>query len=164
MGAAAGTIEVQVEVDVQRNLVRAVATGATELRTRDLGAGEHPPEARRAMAARSMGCDESAVQVRASTDGFEVMVVEREDARLLGFWKERRQWLRVAHAACSCSRATAACAAATGKEIPDVFLVVGRRIVDLSGLSVADQVVSLGQAEMEGLPSETEVVIVSSLR
>ena len=34
-GAAPGTVEVSVEVDTQRNIVRAIAVGATEMRSRD---------------------------------------------------------------------------------------------------------------------------------
>src|SRR5690606_21991561 len=36
MGASADSVEVQIEIDAQKNIVRATATGTTELRTRDL--------------------------------------------------------------------------------------------------------------------------------
>ncbi|MGC8840179.1 MAG: hydantoinase/oxoprolinase family protein, partial [Candidatus Sumerlaeaceae bacterium] len=36
MGAAPETVEVQIEIDAQKNILRASATGTTELRTRDL--------------------------------------------------------------------------------------------------------------------------------
>ncbi|MEB3237561.1 MAG: hydantoinase/oxoprolinase family protein [Candidatus Sericytochromatia bacterium] len=187
LGAAPGTIEVQVEVDAQRNLVRAVATGATELRTRDLVDAERSPEERQALAARSLAVAPDQVRQLAETEAHEVLGVQRDEARLLGFWRERRLALRVVdregiirlqtnHGAVETTRhgdlggtlqrflETRARYGDGGKEIPDVFLLVGRRIVDLSGLSSAEQVVSLGQAELEGLPSEAPVVLVGSLR
>jgi DNA-binding Lrp family transcriptional regulator len=187
LGATPGTIEVQVEVDTQRNLVRAVATGATELRTRDLSEAERAPEERLALAARSLGVGPEQVRQLAGTEAHEVLGAQRDESRLLGLWRERRLGLRVVdregvirlqtnHGAVETTRhgdmaatlqrflETRARYGDGGKEIPDVFLLVGRRIVDLSGLSSAEQVVSLGQAELEGLASDAPVVLLGSLR
>ncbi|MEB3299674.1 MAG: hydantoinase/oxoprolinase family protein [Candidatus Sericytochromatia bacterium] len=187
LGAAAGTIEVHLEVDPQRNLVRAIATGATELRTRDLVGAERPQAERLAVAARSLGVGEKELRSLATTEAHEVLGATREVARFAGFWRERRLGLRVMdfegvirlqtnHGAVESTRhgelgpalkqflETRARYGDGGKEIPDVFLLAGRRIVDLSGLSSAEQVVSLGLAELEGLPPEAPIVLVGALR
>ncbi len=53
-GAARESVEVDVSVDSQRNIVRAAASGATELRTRDLRRAEAGEDERRTIAAESM--------------------------------------------------------------------------------------------------------------
>ena len=51
-----------------------------------------------------------------------------------------------------------------GRSLPDVHLLIGRRIVDLSGLAEMEQVLALAGSELENLPEEETVVIVASQR
>src|SRR5690606_39500814 len=44
MGADPASVEVQIEIDAQKNILRASATGTTELRTRELGREALAPE------------------------------------------------------------------------------------------------------------------------
>ena len=44
---------------------------------------------------------------------------------------------------------------------PDMFLIVGGQVVDLSGVNSIDQVLTLGRSELEGLPDEAPVALIS---
>jgi len=44
---------------------------------------------------------------------------------------------------------------------PDMFIVAGRRIVDLCGITAVDQAIAISRGELEGLPPDTPVVLIS---
>ena len=44
---------------------------------------------------------------------------------------------------------------------PDMFVVCGRRIVDLCGVTALDQAIAISRGELEGLPPEAPVVLIS---
>ena len=44
---------------------------------------------------------------------------------------------------------------------PDVFVIAGRRVVDLSGVTALDQALAIGRSELEGLAPETPVALIS---
>jgi len=46
--------------------------------------------------------------------------------------------------------------------MPEVFLVQGGRIVDLTGLATASQVLSLAEIETKGLEADEPVFVISS--
>ncbi len=116
MGAAGDTIEVFVEVDAQRNLLRATAEGATEIRRQELQTKASGPAERRALVQASLGRpahddeqsqrtrqraaqeserDGEVPQIVASGAGFEVWAAELPVKRLWGLVRERRRAVRV---------------------------------------------------------------------
>ncbi|MBU6429722.1 MAG: hydantoinase/oxoprolinase family protein, partial [Cyanobacteria bacterium REEB65] len=176
-GAAPGTVEVQVEIDAAKNIVRAIATGATELRTRDTRAPGASAEGIRTVAARSIGEPPEHLDLLAQTDALQVWGAHLKTRRLWGLLKHERTALRVVDSdgvmrlqtnrgAVHATRAADMAAALRtflethayfgdgGKEIPDCFLLCGRKILDLSGLLSPDHVVTLAGAELEGLPPD----------
>ena len=44
---------------------------------------------------------------------------------------------------------------------PDMFVIAGRRVVDLSGVTALDQAIAIGRSELEGLPPEAPVALIS---
>jgi hypothetical protein len=44
---------------------------------------------------------------------------------------------------------------------PDVFVVAGRRVVDLSGVTALEQALAIGHSELEGLAPDTPVALIS---
>jgi hypothetical protein len=71
-GALREGVEVDVSVDAQRNIVRAAASGATELRTRDLRQAETGEDERRSTAAASMHAEPVTLELAAQTPQFSV--------------------------------------------------------------------------------------------
>lgn len=49
-----------------------------------------------------------------------------------------------------------------GRTIPDIFILQGRRILNLSGLVDLAQVVALVEVELRGLDPETPLVVIAS--
>ena len=184
-GAAPETVEVHVEVDAQRNIVRATASGATELRARDLAVRAADDSVRRAAAAEALGVAGADVIEQASIPGMTAYVAHKEKRALLGLRRAREQPLRLVDheglvrlalrdGSAEKSEAGDALAAVgrlietksaygdAGRTLPAIFLVVRGRIVDLSNLITPEQVVSLVGAEVERLPPEEPVLIVVS--
>lgn len=98
-GAVADSIEVQVEVDKRRNLVRATAMGTTELRRSEKGEAGGPKtlsiEHCREAAARSMRINPDAASLVAETSGHLIFAGEQRTRSFFGLFTSRRQFLRV---------------------------------------------------------------------
>lgn len=184
MGAAAETIEVFVEVDTKRNLLRATAEGSTEIRRQELRAAALDAAGRQALVAASMG-GASATHTRGmaavapppptsatTAAGFEVWTAARSATRLLGLVREQRLAVRVLDAAGKIRwasnhgdvRASTVAVADrdleafaeqytkytdAGATIPRCFVLLGGRIVDLSGLVAMPQVLEVLRIELK---------------
>ncbi|MBA3441732.1 MAG: hydantoinase/oxoprolinase [Pyrinomonadaceae bacterium] len=187
-GALPETIETEVEVDTRRNLVRATAFGTTELRREEDQAGHTlDVDDCRSAAARSMQVELKCVRLAAETSSLHVFVATHYEQRMFGLFRSERQMLRVTdHTGVIRLQRSAAEVAASevadiardleriitgltdfgdaGRTLPDVHVLVGRRIINLSGLADAEQVIALAQAELEALPPDERLVIVAAPR
>ena len=162
--------------------MRAIAQGATEFLARDLTKMAASPEERAAAAAASLQVAPEAVRHRAGTGGLDVYEADIVEKRLLGLLRQRATPVRVVdrtgvvrlalpNGVAVPSTAAAAPAALgkhldlqtkfsdAGKVIPPTYLLLGGRVVDLSGLTNADQVHRLARVELAGLPPDDPVVI-----
>ncbi len=186
-GALAETVEVQVEVDSRRNLVRAVAAGSAELRRGGASDRALDDDARRAAAARSMGRPVEQVRRLASTGTLDVFVAEATPTRWWQPWKRVQAPLRVVDRSgvvrLQRQGATVrACTASTlegelrtlidlmvdfgdaGRTLPDIYILVAARLVNLSGLADDGQVLGLAGVEVRAHAPEQAVVIVATPR
>lgn len=186
-GALAETVEVQVEVDTRRNLVRAVAAGSAELRRGGASDRALDEDGRRTAAARSMGRPVEQVRRLASTGTLDVFVAEATPARWWQPWKRVQAPLRVVDRSgvvrLQRQGATVrACTASTlegelrtlidlmvdfgdaGRTLPDIYILVAARLVNLSGLADDGQVLGLAGVEVRAHAPEQAVVIVATPR
>jgi hypothetical protein len=183
MGAAAESIDVKVDVDTRQKRLIATARGTPELRTRAHASASMSPERLREVAARSSGlATGDVIEVgRAGTlvvfRGVEVV------RRLFGLARAERRPVRVVdHEGVVRLVVPDAVAAAgplsalvgrlnadldelttygdAGGLIPDVFLVVAGKLVDLSGLATRDQVISLVRAESDTFGGDEPAVAI----
>ena len=184
VGANPETVEVQVEVDPQTQIVRATATGATELRARDHAGPALDDATLRERAARSLGV-ERAEEVRelARTPHMAALGCALQTKKLFGLLKTRTTPLRLldregvvrlqlAHgeaetrpAAQAAPRLREMIAAQAhyddgGERLPAVFLLAGPRIFNLSGLLSSKHILALADAELQNLPPEELVMLV----
>ncbi|WP_413760348.1 hydantoinase/oxoprolinase family protein [Streptomyces sp. MMBL 11-3] len=180
-GAAADGVEVEVTVDPQTSTVRAVATGATELRTQDRSHSADDTE-RLAAAAASLRTDPERVRVLAGTPAHTVYGTEVR-RRL----RATRHPVRVVdadgvvrlHAADARVAATTVGAApellgslvreATsygdgGVRAPALRLLLGSRIADLSGILDPQPLLALARSEMRDRAADEPVVAVVEVR
>jgi N-methylhydantoinase A/oxoprolinase/acetone carboxylase beta subunit len=184
-GAAPETVEVQIEVDAQRSMVRAVATGATEMRSKDLSARALSPQEQGGAAAKILG--ESEIQEVGATEGLRAFGGEITRARLFGLWESKTPVvlvvdlqgivrLRLDNAEVretTAAEAEAVLAALledtteftdAGPVLSQVFLAVRSRIISLSGLLTAEQVKVVASTEIAGLPTEEPVLLLAGRR
>ncbi len=186
-GALAETVEVHVEVDTRRNLVRAVAAGSAELRRASAADRVQDGESRRAAAARSMQREPRDVRLAASTGMLDVFVSSARRASRWRPWRRQPAQLRVVdrsgvvrlqrddavvHTCVVESlegelRAQVASLVGfgdAGRTIPDVYLLVASRLVNLSGLADEGQLFGLAAVEMRAHAPEQSVVIIATSR
>ncbi|MEV7683490.1 hydantoinase/oxoprolinase family protein [Streptomyces sp. NPDC088341] len=180
-GAAPDGVEVEVTVDPQTNTVRAVATGATELRTQDRAHRADDAERLRAAAA-SLKSDPAQVRVLASTPAHTVFGTE-----VRGRFRAPRHPVRVVdadgvvrlHARDARVETTTVGSAprvlaslveeATsygdgGVRAPALRLLVGARIADLSGVLDPQPLLALARSELRARAADEPLVAVVEAR
>ncbi len=187
IGALPESVEVQIEVDTRRNIVRATAFGTTELKQGDESETIGGIEGARAAAARSLKIDESAITLTAETARFYVFAREIVKKTFFGLFTNQSLAVRVVDktGVVRLQRSRAEVYPATiettarqiesiinkltdfgdaGRALPDIHLLVGARIVNLSGLAELEQVLALAETELETLEKGENIVIIASPR
>ncbi|ADI03675.1 ATP utilising protein [Streptomyces bingchenggensis BCW-1] len=180
-GAAADGVEVEVTVDPQTSTVRAVATGATELRTQDRAHRADDAERLR-VAAASLKAQELRVKILAGTDAYTVYGTEVR-RRL----RAARRPVRVVDAdgvvrlGVSDAQVTTTTVGAAGETLaslvrdatsygdggvraPAVRLLVGGRIADLSGVLEPGALLALARSELRARAADEPVIAVVESR
>ena len=186
IGALPETIEVQIEVDTRRNLVRATAFGTTELKKEDANIKGGVEECRKA-AARSMKLDENQVELKAETSGLYIFTGEKQAKTFFGLFNSSKHLARVVEKTgvvrlqrndARIYQTTAGEAAReleeiitnltdfgdAGRALPDINILIGARIVNLSGLAEMEQAVALAETELENLAEDEKIVIVATAK
>lgn len=186
-GAAPGTVEVFIEIDSQRKRVRAIALGATELRTKDLARIEVPLEERKNIAAQSLHVNPSEVNVAAETEFFTVFSARIKDKGFLGALRAPRNSLRIVdrEGVVRLSVRNGVVVQSTtskimedlktyttkyteysegGPILPGVYILHGGRISDFSGLTAQEHIASMAEMELKGLKPDEPVVLVLSIQ
>ncbi|MBX3148901.1 hydantoinase/oxoprolinase family protein [Candidatus Obscuribacterales bacterium] len=186
MGADPASIEVHIEIDTRTSVVRATACGATSM-TKDSEVKQASnSEERKVLVAESMRV--TAEQVKLDFDGkfFQVYSSDKVESRLMGLFKHHLRCVRVLDQAggirlqfrnaafrdCTVDAADRTIGSLieefsewgdAGKVIPDMVLLAGAKIIDLSGLLDSTQVLALARAEMESMPRDAQVVAIARL-
>jgi N-methylhydantoinase A/oxoprolinase/acetone carboxylase beta subunit len=181
-GADPSGVEVDVTVDPQRNLIRAIATGATELRTKDRSSALDEGTLRDDVA-RSLGVPVGELSELAMTPQHRVFGARVRRKGPFARFSAPPQHVRVVdgegvirlHSAGALVEKTDAGAApgrlATlvdehtrygdgGSRTPAVWLLAGPKIADLSGVLDRDQLVALIGAELKTRAPEEPVVAI----
>ena len=184
-GASPERVEVAIEIDTQRNLVRATASGASELA--ETAARQTLDESQRVDAAAALlRSDSSEIRAVAETDSLTVYERTRtvsgrarrrrmiRDLRVLDRNGVGRLALRDALVRQSSGRDAledlgAAVEEATafgdvGRALPDIYVLHGARIADFSGLASAEQAAALAEEELAGRAPDARVVILTAPR
>jgi N-methylhydantoinase A/oxoprolinase/acetone carboxylase beta subunit len=186
-GADPESVTVDVEYHSATAVLRAVATGQTELRERDLAQTLASDEERAMAAANASRLDPDWVQVVADSGSLRAYQGARERRRLLGLGRrverpialvDGQGVVRLVLPSGAAAAADAANARGVitrlleehtkygdaGAELPQLFLGLRGRIVNLSGLLNAAQVLALAQAETAGLAADEKVMVVVASR
>ncbi len=185
MGAKQETVEVQIEVDSRKNILRASAFGATERRQTNAKAGAGIDDMREA-ASKSMRISSQSVKLLGETPGFAVFGAEVRGRRLFGLLSEERKPVRIVDRDCVIrfqrndagvlqSKADQVLQDLStllesetrwgdaGERLPDIFVLLGSKTIDLSGLNGLKQMSALIELETRGAQGDEPVVILSSI-
>ncbi len=185
MGAVPESIEVSVEVDSRNKRLIAVATGSSELRTRDLQLKPKTEKELHQQAAQLLRCPPEQVQLAAQTSQLKVFSAKLTHKRLFGLFQHHTQAVRVLDregiVRLQLNQATTIQTKVenvraqlnhllqnlttfgdAGPLLPDLFLLVGGRIIDLSGLIEASQITALADIELKDLPPQEAIVLIGA--
>jgi hypothetical protein len=180
-GANPEHIEVFVEANPQTGRVRATAVGTTEMRAQDLRLEINADEGR-AIAATSMGVPVGQVELKARTElmwvyqghvkerRYRLFTSMRSPVRVL----DRQGFIKVQRANGIVYQVTGASAVDDLKRIwesltiyngdslifPDLFLIIGSHVVDLTGMQSVQHALGLVSTELDGVKPEEQIAIV----
>ncbi len=183
-GALPETVDIAVEVDTQRNILRATATGSTEMRSRDLTATASPGEML-ATAAEALGVPPESIKVNHKTSRYSVFEATAVKKGFLGLIKKKEALccvidregvvrLKKKNAGVySFAREDAAAQlprildewteySEANAILPSLYVFYGEKMLDLSGLGTLDNILSIFAVETKHLePQETIIAVVS---
>ena len=177
-------VDVTIEVEMQNNLLRAIATGATELRQKNLTAKELALDELSAIVAKSLNLEPEQVSLVQQTGRWRIFCGEETKKVLFGLLKQRRTSLcvidregtvRLRKTGAQCTRFCKSQIQTVFKafmdenttysdanaSIPRIFTFYREKVLDLSSLQTADQVLSLLQMETEYLTEDDEILAVA---
>ncbi len=168
-GASPDRIEVAVEIDAQRNRVRATASGATAL-VEAAGRTAQGEVEQRAAAARAMRLSPAKLERSELTPQL-TAYVSGKDLRIV----DERAIVRLALRDATIHKATAGTLEArlreaienatafgdVGRSLPEVYVIHGGRIADFSGLAGVEQAIALAREEIGGREAVEAVSILT---
>ncbi len=175
-GADPGLVEVTVEIDPRRNVVRATASGATAAVAAQTDGVAVDEAARRAAAGRSLHADpQTLVWIGAAgtfalyrTPGatFDACAVDTRGTVRQVSRRARVVLTTVARLERDLARLLedATAFGDVGRALPDVQLLYGRRVADFGALATAAAVVALANEEVRGLEPATELALIAAGR
>jgi len=180
LGADPSGVEVVIEIDSVKQRVRAIATGATELKTESLMKDCTEEEARK-IAANSMGLSENELQLNGKTDGMYIFTANVQEKKRFGTSSrspvriiDKKGFIKLQHSNSFYFEITALGAADKVVSIwekhttyrgdvpmsPDLFLVIGSHIIEIANIVYKDQVSSIANAQLTGFPENEKILIV----
>lgn len=173
-GASPDTIEVQMEIDAQTNKVRAIAIGSTEVRTTDLSAKVDEAEARE-IAAKSMQLTGDNLTLAASNSYFFIFTAmkgEKNEVRVVdnkGFIKVQRGDGEAVVTTVGGVRSTVdeywedlAVYKSDIKLAPDIYLCIGAKVVDYTGMLDIAQLNMVMDTELMQHGGREEVIVMGA--
>jgi N-methylhydantoinase A/oxoprolinase/acetone carboxylase beta subunit len=182
LGAAPENVEVTIEVDQHTHRVRATAMGASEMRARERSDEIGEIEARE-IAAKAMGVSLERVTLAAATPRMRVFQGEVEERSWRFFTKRRSPVravdldgvIRVQRSHSVVRLASAGTGFADVRRLwedttiyngdsvitPDMFVIIGGQIIDLSGVNSIEQALAITRSEFDGLIASDPIALIS---
>ncbi|MDQ7823572.1 MAG: hydantoinase/oxoprolinase family protein [Candidatus Eremiobacteraeota bacterium] len=184
MGAAPDSVEVHMEVDGQKNIVRAIATGSIEFKSQDLMQADIGDEGRRKVIAETFATGTDMIALRGSTEYLSVYEVKKEEKRLFNLLRTVKTVMAVLDGKgtirlqvprgkfYSCEGAVAPEALRkvieenreygdAGSTPPAIFMLHGQRLLDLSSVVEEEQIMALARTELEKAGKAEKVLIIA---
>lgn len=181
-GANPETIECHVEVDVQHQKVRAIAMGATELRTKELSSALKTDEELKQIVSENLGVQSEQIALVAD-NGMMCAAVCEMTAKKFWVFGSKKKAIRLIdrEGVIRLQRTNGSVAVCTSgnwqktasaileenrrytdgvEEVPNLFVIAGKRIIDLSGMIDSSQILSLLNVEMKNIGDGEKLIMV----
>lgn len=186
MGADPSTIEVQVEVDSRSNVIRATAFGATSMEDENKSQDSLSQEDRLNLVSESLRVNKDKIELAFEGKFFQLYKAQKVEKQLLGLMSRTISSLRIMdqngsirlqfkNAVYESTKPLDSLGKLeelleehadwgdAGKVIPNTMILAGPKILDFSGLPDSQAVLSLVRAELETMPTDSDVVLILSL-
>ncbi|MGG4104787.1 hydantoinase/oxoprolinase family protein [Paenibacillus lautus] len=182
-GASEDTVEVTIEIDSQKNILRAVATGSTELRSKDLGQQALSVEEMAAIAASSVDQPAASMMLASQCGRWSLFACEETKKSFFGLIKKKTTYVsvldregvvRFKKGNVHFTKLTKAqfgdrlqdflddntIYSDANATIPKVFVFYREKMLDLTGMQTKEQLMSILEIETEMLTQEEELIVV----
>ncbi len=185
MGAVPESIEVSIEVDTKNKRLIAIATGSSELRTRDLNITILNDEQLQIIASKSLKTDVSKVQIVARTGFLTAITSWISQKYLFGLFTQKYQKLRVLDREgviklqindCLAEQVPASQVKSkiaefiaqlttygdAGALVPDIYLLISAKIIDMTGLVQQTQIMALVDIELQNTLANDPIGVIAT--
>ena len=182
-GAKESTVEIAMEYDKKTNILRATATGSTELKKDGITAGKVSAEELKSIAAKSMSLPENEVSEAAATGKWHIFEGTVKN-RLWGIFPTKKTLVRVIdrNGVVTLQREGLGAVitqkgrlredidtlfeetssyGTVGEELPSLYAYYGEKQLDLSGLNSREQIISVLESEFDILPADEKIILLA---
>lgn len=184
-GANNETVEITIEIDSQKNILRAIATGATELRTKDLNTAKKSDHELKEIIKEATNADDNNVKLMAKSGRWNAFIANIVEKKLFGLLKRKKYLLRVIDnegvirlqkdngKVISIKKEQVSgkyiefidemtTYSDAGAMLPKTFLYFGQKQVDLSGVTNKDQLLALTNMELEFIDNDIDIIVAAT--
>lgn len=184
-GAAPETVDIAIEIDSQKNILRAIATGATELRTKDRNAKEISDDEKREILAEGEKTSKDNVEFVASAGKWGAYYININKKSLFGLINSKKKLARIIdnegvirlqknvakietfkkpemHGRFKDFVESMTEYSDAGETLPKTYLYFGQKQVDCSGVINKEQLTSLIDMELEFVSDDEDIIAVVS--
>lgn len=184
-GADAATVDIAIEIDSQKNILRAIATGATELRTKDRNTQMKSEEDLLKIISEADKVEKQNVQKVGQEGRWHAYYVNVEKNALFGLIKTKKRFTRIIdeEGVIRLQKNDAKIMVMKKKQLstrfeefvdsltqfsdagailPKTYLFFGQKMSDLSGVVNKEQLLGLADMELEFVEDNQEIIVVSA--
>ncbi len=182
-GAAPETVDISIEVDGQKNILRAIATGATELRTKDRNAQKISDEEKRKILADGEKTDVSNVEHVKDSGKWSAYYINISKKSFFGLMNSKKKLTRIIddEGVIRLQKNSGKIAvfkknqmqtsfkeflesnsefSDAGETLPKTYLYFGQKQLDCSGVLNKEQLLSLVEMELEFVGDDEDIITV----
>jgi len=184
-GANPDTVEIVIEIDSQKNILRAIATGATEMRTKDLTVQKKSMEDIEKIVRNSAQCQPQEIKLVAKTGRWYAYEIDQSVKTFFGLFHRKKALVRVIdeegvirlqkdkaklevinkgqiHTKLEAFLEDMTQYTDAGATLPKTYLYFKQKNVDLSGVYNMEQLLSLAEMELEFLDDQEKIIVVAA--
>lgn len=184
-GADAATVDIAIEIDSQKNILRAIATGATELRTKDRNTQMKSEEDLLKIISEADKVEKQNVQKVGQEGRWHAYYINVEKKALFGLIKTKKRFTRIIdeEGVIRLQKNDAKIMVMKKKQLstrfeefvdsltqfsdagailPKTYLFFGQKMSDLSGVVNKEQLLGLADMELEFVEDNQEIIVVSA--